>query len=145
MFWHASKCIVNNDKVNSIMIYIILTLFFMYWAFPIQTCALVVYYFIIKKRIGRFLNPYVKHDMLVPIIVVVVWSMVGLYFSRESKSMANGLELFWLGGLWTAIICIRFLVICITKKKNKTFCFLGNVIVLILAVLSAIFFSSLPE
>ena len=117
----------------------------MYWAFPIQTCALVVYYFIIKKRIGRFLNPYVKHDMLVPIIVVVVWSMVGLYFSRESKSMANILELFWLGGLWTATICIRFLVICITKKKNKTFCFLGNVIVLILAVLSAIFFSSLPE
>ena len=83
--------------------------------------------------------------MLVPVIVVVVWSMVALYFSRESKSMANLLELFWLGGLWAVIICIRFIVICITKKKNKSFCFWGNVIVLILAVLSAIFFPSLPE
>ena len=122
-----------------------LSMFFMYWAFPIQVCALALYYFIIKKRVGRFLNPYAKHDMLVPVIVVVVWSMVGLYFSRESKSMANLLELFWLGGLWTAIICIRFIVICITKKKNKSFCFWGNVIVLILAVLSAIFFPTLPE
>ena len=53
----------------------------MYWAFPIQVCALALYYFIIKKRVGRFLNPYAKHDMLVPVIVMVVWSMVGLYFS----------------------------------------------------------------
>ena len=40
-----------------------LSMFFMYWAFPIQVCALDLYYFIIKKRVGRFLNPYAKHDM----------------------------------------------------------------------------------
>ena len=105
------------------MVYIILTLFFLYWALPIQVCAFALYYFIIKKRIGRFINPHVKHDMLAPIIVVVMWSMGGLFLSCESKSMANILELFWLGGLWAVILCIRFIVICITKKKNKSFCF----------------------
>ena len=121
-----------------------MSILFMWWAFPIQVCALVLYYFIIKKRLGRFLNPYVRHDMLVPIITVVTWSVVGL-FSHGGKSLANILELFWLGGIWAMIICIRFLLICITKKKSRLVCLWGNGLVFGLSILFAYFFPSLAE
>jgi hypothetical protein len=124
---------------------VVLSLFFMCWALPIQVCAFILYCFVIRRRIGRFLNPYVKYDVLVPIIVVAAWTMVGLFFSSESKSLANIFELFWLGVIWAVIICFRFLSICITKKNNMAICFWGNVIVLLLAVLSAVFFPLLPE
>lgn len=101
------------------MLYIILALFFMWKAFPIVALSFVLYYFIVRMRIGKFLNPFFTFDLLIPLIVPIVWEVFGRYLSIDGKSLSNLMELFSLGVLWGVSLFVRFFLICVYKRKNK--------------------------
>ena len=127
------------------MLYIILALFFMWKAFPIVALSFILYYFIVRMRTGKFLNPFITFDLLIPFIVPIVWEVVGRYLSIDGKSLSNLMELFLLGVLWGVSLSVRFLLICVCKRKNERVFFWCNIGVIICAIFSAIFVPALPE
>ena len=121
-----------------------LATYFLWLPFPGILIALVPYYFVARHRVGHWLNPFVKSDIALPLVISLVWVTVGL-MSLGGKSLANLVELFLLGIVWLLLWMVRLTLICITRRKPESFCFYANCALVVIAVLSALFFPALPE
>lgn len=73
-----------------------LSVLFLWWALPLTMVMLLPYYFISRNRFGRWLNPFVKSDVVVPMASTSVWILLDLH-GLSAKSMANLIELPTLG------------------------------------------------
>ena len=121
-----------------------LAIYFLWLPFPGILIALVPYSFVARHRVGHWLNPFVKSDIALPLVVSLVWMTAGL-MSLGGKSLANLLELFLLGIVWLLLWLVRLTLICITRRKLSSFCFYTNCALVVITVLSALFFPALPE
>ena len=119
-------------------------LYFSWLPLPVVLITIVPYYFTIRHLVGRYLNPFVKFDLILPLVVSFVWMTASL-MSPDGKSMANIAELFVLGIAWSFLWLVRLVLICVTHNEKKTFCFYANCVMIIIAVLFALLFPALPE
>lgn len=121
-----------------------LSVLFLWWALPLTMAMLLPYYFISRNRFGRWLNPFVKSDVVVPIASTSVWTLLDLH-ELSAKSMANLVELPTLGLVWTALLLLRLTLFCSYGRKNSALCICLNGLVVLLAGLCALLLPALPE
>ena len=121
-----------------------LAIYFLWLPFPGILIALVPYYFVARRRVGHWLNPFVRSDIALPLVVSLMWMTVGL-MSLGGKSLSNLVELFLLGSVWLLLWFVRLTLICITRRKPASFCFYTNCALVVITVLFALFFPALPE
>lgn len=121
-----------------------LSVLFLWWALPLTMVMLLPYYFISRNRFGRWLDPFVKSDVLVPMASTSVWTLLDLH-GLSAKSMANLVELPTLGLVWTALFLLRLALLCSFGRKNSVLCICLNGLVVLIAGLCALLFPTLPE
>lgn len=120
-----------------------LTIYFLWFPSTGILIALVPYYFVARHRVGHWLNPFVKSDIALQLVISLVWMTVGL-MSLDGKSLSNLVEVFLLGTVWLLLWMVWLTLICITRRKTESFCFYANCALVVIAVLSALFFPALP-
>jgi hypothetical protein len=106
---------------------------------------LLPYYFIIKKRTRHYIYPIIKFDFLMPFAVSLLWLIVGCISDANVKSMSNLVELFVLGKIWAATWLVRLAAICILRRKSEVVCLCSDMFVVLLTLLFAVIFPTLPE
>ena len=119
-------------------------IYFSWLPLPVVLITMVPYYFTIRHLVGRYLNPFVKSDLILPLVVSFAWTTASL-MSIDGKSMANIAELFVLGIVWSFLWLVRLVLICLARREKKSFCFYANCVLVIIAVLFALLFPALPE
>lgn len=122
-----------------------LSFFFMLWGLPLLAVTSAIYFIIARCRIGKAINPFVLFDAFMPVVVPLVWCAVSLFFSNHTKSLANILEIFWLGLLWSISVALRTVLICWSKRRNNQVVYIANFAIIAIAVLSALFVPTVSE
>ena len=83
-------------------------------------------------------------DALTLLLIPVVWS--AFEHVGAPKSLANLIELIYFGWFWCLCLLVRYILAAKGKLRSpRTAAWLTLVLVLVAAILSAIFFPCLPE
>lgn len=121
-----------------------LSVFFFWWALPLTMAALVPYYLVSRHRFGGWVNPFIKSDCIVPMASTTAWMLFDLH-GFSSKSMANLVELPFIGLVWAALFAVRLAFICVSGHKNSALCMYANGLVVFVSCLFALLLPMLPE
>ena len=83
-------------------------------------------------------------DALALVLIPVVWAAVFEHVGTP-KSLANLVELIYLGWFWCLCILVRYILAAKAKLRPQPGAWLTLLLVLSATILSAIFFPCLPE
>ena len=134
MFWETQQIIYHYCTIDgglkmmiikTIGTIVAFAIYFSWLPLPVVLVTIVPYYFTIRHLVGRYLNPFVKSDLILPFVVSFVWVTASL-MSTGGKSMANIAELFVLGIAWSFLWLVRLVLICVVRNEKKSFCFYAN-------------------